>query len=419
MRRNNRPNFLLGIGLDEDVWFFGDFSLASHVNSIKNDAPTSNHGVDRSQIYGFAKPRAVLLEAATFMTKSQPKVWILASPHSGDNTQLLALAEALNWPFDIKSLTYHPWQGLTRVMPTATLFGLTQKARLTLSAPFPDLIIGAGHSTEPAAFWIKSQASHPVKLVYVGTPLANLEKFDLVITTPQYRLPQRANVLHIDLPMHSIADSKLKTAAAQWHPRLAHLPKPWTAVLVGGASGPYTFTEHAATRLVRLSENIPGSLLVSSSARTPPSVTKAFRAGLIDPHYFHDWKDKSAENPLFGFLALADRFIVTADSISMLSEACATGKPVMMFDTETGNFAMRDDNRRIKIWGRSLYATLFRMAMRIGPRNWTRDLRIVHQQLVAAGLANWIGEPESATQTKPKVSSLQQATSRVLALFEI
>ncbi len=33
-----------------------------------------------------------------------PRVWLLASPHSGDNTQLTALADALGWPFEIKRL---------------------------------------------------------------------------------------------------------------------------------------------------------------------------------------------------------------------------------------------------------------------------------------------------------------------------
>jgi mitochondrial fission protein ELM1 len=36
----------------------------------------------------------------------------------------------------------------------------------------------------------------------------------------------------------------------------------------------------------------------------------------------------SGDNPHLGHLAWADTFIVTADSVSMLSEACSTGKPV-------------------------------------------------------------------------------------------
>jgi mitochondrial fission protein ELM1 len=38
--------------------------------------------------------------------------------------------------------------------------------------------------------------------------------------------------------------------------------------------------------------------------------------------------DETGENPYLGILALSDRLIVTAESISMISEALATGRPV-------------------------------------------------------------------------------------------
>jgi mitochondrial fission protein ELM1 len=38
------------------------------------------------------------------------------------------------------------------------------------------------------------------------------------------------------------------------------------------------------------------------------------------------------ENPYPNFLAHADALIVTADSINMTSEACATGRPVYVFE---------------------------------------------------------------------------------------
>jgi hypothetical protein len=47
--------------------------------------------------------------------------------------------------------------------------------------------------------------------------------------------------------------------------------------------------------------------------------------------------DGSGENPYFAFLALADAFMVTADSVSMISEAAATGKPVHILDLDGGN----------------------------------------------------------------------------------
>ena len=46
--------------------------------------------------------------------------------------------------------------------------------------------------------------------------------------------------------------------------------------------------------------------------------------------------ERAPENPYFGYLAIADAFIVTFRSMSMLTEACSTGKPVHMFDLDTG-----------------------------------------------------------------------------------
>src|SRR5947208_1911126 len=43
------------------------------------------------------------------------------------------------------------------------------------------------------------------------------------------------------------------------------------------------------------------------------------------------------ENPYFAYLALADAFMVTADSVSMISEAAATGNPVHILDLDGGN----------------------------------------------------------------------------------
>jgi uncharacterized protein len=352
------------------------------------------------------------------MQNKPPKIWLLASPHTGDNTQLMALAENLGWPYEIKKLSYRSTHIFSRFLPNS-LRGLTDEARALVAPPYPDLILGAGQPTEPIALWIKQNAPNRTRVVYVGTPWAKLDRFDLVITTPQYQLPERANVLHIDLPLHKVEQKKLREAAAYWKPKLKHLAKPWTAVLVGGASGPYTFNEAAAVRLAQQAHKMGGSLLITTSARTPKPTAATLKNSLVAPHYFHAWNGTSSENPFFGFLALADQFIVTADSISMLSEACATGKPVHMFDTEQGTFARRDASTKIKWLGRSFGTTIFRIAMRVAPKRWSRDLRIVHQQLLNSGQATWLGDTPVPAKTKPVSSALEIATSRVKALFDL
>ena len=46
--------------------------------------------------------------------------------------------------------------------------------------------------------------------------------------------------------------------------------------------------------------------------------------------------DGEGDNPYFGILALSDRLVVTGDSVSMVSEAAASGRPVAVFDLGGG-----------------------------------------------------------------------------------
>src|SRR5262249_54746602 len=158
-----------------------------------------------------------------------------------------------------------------------------------------------GRPTEAIALWIRRHGNRAVRLVYVGTPWTTLEAFDLVVTTPQYRLPSRANVLHNALPLHGIDSAKLAAAAAMWQPRLVHLPRPWTALLVGGYSGPYTFSPAAAARLGRQASEVAsaagGALLVTTSSRTSSPAADALAAAITVPSYFFRWSQAPDVNP--------------------------------------------------------------------------------------------------------------------------
>ena len=363
-------------------------------------------------------------------TDLQPRTWILSSPHSGDNSQLIALAESLGWPFEVKRLRYRRGETLVRLASLPSLLGVDPASRSALAPPYPDLIIAAGRGSEAVAFWLRRHGNPSVRLVYVGTPWSGLNRFDLVIATPQYRLPEQPNVLHIALPLHGIDSGKLAQAASAWSPRLTHLPQPLTAVLVGGSSGPYVFTPTAGERLGAaaslLAARSGGSLFVSTSARTPQTVTDAIIKTIKVPYHVHRLAHGNGDNPFFAYLALASRIIVTADSISMISEACATGKPVLLFDIEDGRRSMRAEEQLAQAtaklppphWlGRDLSSTLFRLAMRFAPPRWSRDLRIVHRNVTMSGNASWLDEPQ--IEVKPVQPDLEYAANRVRKLFEM
>lgn len=373
----------------------------------------------------------------TQQNSAHPLVWLMMGSKAGDNSQVMALAEATGWPFEIKRFVYKPYELVTNLLLGPNLHGMVKEESSPLEAPWPDLIITAGRRNEPICLWIQKQArkeGKKVRIVHVGRTWAKIERFDLIVTTPQYRLPVRPNVLHNKTPLHRVTNERLRADADAWAPSLDHLPKPHIAVVVGGSSGPYSFDHRAAARLgkqaSKLAAETGGSLLITTSARTPADTIDTLEQNITVPTYFYRWKRGAADNPYFAFLGLADSIIVTGDSMSMLAEACATRKRVHIFDLGEGRNAMRPSTREHTVAEEALEpfwkhwelkhfrAFVFRMAMRLGPDRMTRDIRIVHRHLVDSGRAVWLGDPFPPGLPLRSLECVPRAAARVRAMFD-
>jgi uncharacterized protein len=328
---------------------------------------------------------------------------------------VLALAEALGWPFTVKHLAYRTTELLTNVLLGVTLLGADRRRSSPLEPPWPELVITAGRRNEPVARWIQQQAGGPdrCRLVHVGRPWAPIEAFDLIVTTPQYALPPHPRVLHTEAPMHRIRAEALAEAAARWSPLLADLPEPRIAVMLGGHVGPWTFDPAKGRELGRRASAFAsaagGSLLVSTSARTPPDVVDAFAGELQAPHRLYRWRPDDPDNPYLGFLALAERIVVTSDSMSMLVEAMAAGKPVQIYDLADAPGA----GQRLP----TLRALVFHLGRALGPRRLRRDVTAIHAAQVDAGRAAWLDQGLPNGPMPPPSADAQAAAARVRALF--
>ncbi|RLA53970.1 MAG: nucleoside-diphosphate sugar epimerase [Gammaproteobacteria bacterium] len=351
-------------------------------------------------------------------TPPAPLTWLLLGSKMGDNNQVLALAEALGWPYLSQQLHFHWYELTTNLLLKTTLAGVNLKRSDNLQPPWPELIITAGRRNEPVARWIKEKNSGNTKIVHIGRPWASLDIFDIIVTTPQYFLPQNSRVLTIDLPLHRVNPDRLATAAHAWRAQFSHLPHPWIAVLLGGNSGKYVFTQATGRRLGQLAnqmaESAGGSLLITNSARTPPPAYEACLKELDTPAHIYQWEDNDqADNPYLGYLALADKLVVTGESMSMLAEAEATGKPVYIFDP-------RDDS--VQPWWRHAHNFRFkplshRLAMRFGPARMHRDVGRIQQALINSKRATWLGQQAPSDTRAKKTSDTQRAVRRIRSLF--
>lgn len=265
-------------------------------------------------------------------------VWVLTDDRAGNVAQALGVAEALGRPFTVKDVRYTPLAKLPSAIQGASLLGLTGDSRLALAPPWPALVIAAGRRTAPVARWIKRQSggkTRIVQLMYPGRRAA--ADFDL-IAVPRHDCVapggDAANILRITGAPHRLTAAKLKAAAEVWGPRLGALRRPFVALMVGGATHSRPFPAHFAADLGRkaagLAAELSGSVLVTTSRRTGADAEAALLANIPEPGHVFLW-GTGGDNPYLGYLALADRIIVTGDSVSMCSEACATGKPVHIY----------------------------------------------------------------------------------------
>ena len=89
--------------------------------------------------------------------------------------------------------------------------------------------------------------------------------------------------------------------------------------------------------------------MITPSRRTHQRLINAAEAATRGaPRNF--WDGEGA-NPYPQFLAHADLLIVTADSVNMTGEACATGKPVYVFEPSRGSAKFRRFHEALRAYG--------------------------------------------------------------------
>ena len=268
--------------------------------------------------------------------------WTVMEDVAGMASQCRGLAEALRLkpvekkvsprlPWLILPVDHWPWPFLA-LGPRSDRF----------EPPWPDILISCGRKAIPFALAVKRASGGETFIVHIQNPLISPAAFDLV-AAPRHDRVRGENVVPTRGAVHQVTPAKLAEAAEHFGPRLAGLNRPLIAVLVGGPNGRYSLspedTRVIAARVADLARRHGGSLCVTPSRRTGRDNEAALREGLKDAPALV-W-DGTGENPYFGFLALADHILVTADSVSMISEACGTGKPVYVIDLPGGSRRQR------------------------------------------------------------------------------
>ncbi len=255
-------------------------------------------------------------------------VWGLVDDRTGHTGQVLGVISKLGVPYVLKRFDYNRLAALPNVLLGTTLCHIKKKSLIT--PPWPNLVIAAGRRTLPALRYIKKNSPKTVT-VYSSWP-ESVAGVDLIVAPEHDHPPALERVMTTLAPLHAITPQTLAAAREDWSGRFKHLPKPWVALCLGGKTKKGDYTPADWHTLLKLAQHLAGdgSLLITTSRRTPADAVDIFASLLTCPHVLHRW-DTDKENPYLGMLGSADAIIVTGDSLSMCAEACVSGKPVYIF----------------------------------------------------------------------------------------
>lgn len=251
-------------------------------------------------------------------------------------SQALGLAEAVGLPVTEKIIAVRPpWSWVPGGLVPFPLSALDPSGD-ELTPPWPRLLVSCGLRSISPALAVKRLSAGGTVAAYVQNPGLARGKFDLVAAMPHDGV-HGANVVTIRTALHRVTGERLAAARSEWRGSLAPESEPLLGVLVGGDSGRYRLTEAIIARLARILRTARARhglrVAATPSRRTGAEPKRMLATALTEDSLGTIW-DETGPNPYLGILALADRLIVTGESISMISEALASGRPVHVLPLE-------------------------------------------------------------------------------------
>ncbi len=259
----------------------------------------------------------------------------------GDEVQCFGIAEELGLAPERRLIRPRaPWSWLAPYGPVDPREAPGRRPS-PVAPPFPDVAIAAGRRTVPYLRRVKRASGGRTFTVFVKDPYTGTGTAD-VIWVPEHDRLRGDNVVVTLTPAHRLRSAVFAAARASPDPRIAALPHPRVALVLGGKGVNHDFSRQDIANLAGIAAAIAAtgaSLMVTPSRRTPPEAVAAIGAALAGAGAAGRaflW-DGAGANPYAQILAHAEAILVTGDSANMVGEATATGAPVHVYEPSGGH----------------------------------------------------------------------------------
>jgi len=282
--------------------------------------------------------------------KNFTTIWVLTDNKIGSNNQSIALAEQLFPHYTTKKIEYNNFIKLPNFIRRESLLGINLKKSDDLNTnEYPDILICAGRRLSSVALNIKNKSQGKTFIINIMNPNLPYNKFDLILlpkhdNTNKKTLAKNSNIIETNGSLNQVKLDRMENESAKWQMELSRMPKPRIGFIIGGDTKNTTFPAEdfgqTTKALSDLTNKLNGSLLITTSRRTSANCLAKLKDNLNCKHYLYDWNNENTKatehknplgNPYFAYMGTSDYIVVTGDSMSMVSEACSTGKPVYVY----------------------------------------------------------------------------------------
>ena len=253
------------------------------------------------------------------------KALLLTEGMHGMISQVEGMAKALNTEYTHKIVRLSfPWNLIPPKFTPISQIVLKDKIYITENE-IPDIIISCGRKSVIPSILLKRKNSN-IFTIHIQNPKVNSKNFDVVIA-PTHDKYYGPNVIPSEGAIHYITYEEIQAAKNYLTSKIKS--NKIVSIILGGPNKYYSFNKE---QLMEIFESIKMTfigkgyeIIIIPSMRTPKTIIELAKKEMSKFGHVVDIIDKQAYLSAY---ALAEYVVVTCDSISMISEAAASGKPI-------------------------------------------------------------------------------------------
>ena len=268
------------------------------------------------------------------------KALLLTEGMHGMISQVEGMAKALNTEYSHKIVRLSfPWN---LVPPKFTpISNIILKDKIYINDnEIPDLIISCGRKSVVPSIFLKRKNSK-IFTIHIQDPKVNLKNFDAIVV-PEHDNLKGDNVYISKGAIHYITEQEISKAKQYLVDKIKS--EKIVSLILGGPNKYYNFGKAELVQIFNEIKEIFVStgykVIIIPSMRTPKKIIDLAIEEMSSCGHVVDKVDKQAYLSAY---ALANYVIVTCDSISMISEAATSGKPIFV-----AFMSPKKDNYRFK-----------------------------------------------------------------------